>query len=82
MLNIDKSINVTVQSKQEFEAKSTAGTVADQSDVYGMEGYEHIAAEGIPEEHEDIMSTMHNIPVHPSAPARTTEERTATASRT
>lgn len=65
LLNIDKSINVTVQSKQEFEAKSTAGTVADQSDVYGMEGYEHIAAEGIPEEHEDIMSTMHNIPVHP-----------------
>ena len=65
LLNIDKSINVTVQSKQEFEAKSTAGTVADQSDVYDMEGYEHIAAEGIPEEHEDIVSTMHNVPVHP-----------------
>lgn len=65
LLNIDKSINVTVQSKQEFEAKSTAGTVADQSDVYDMEGYEHIAVEGIPEEHEDIVSTMHNVPVHP-----------------
>ena len=65
LLNIDKSINVTVQSKQELEAKSTAGTVADQSDVYDMEGYEHIAVEGIPEEHEDIVSTMHNVPVHP-----------------
>ena len=65
LLNIDKSINITVQSKQEFETKSAAGTTTDQADIYSMEGYEHIAVEGIPEEHEDIVSAMHRIPVHP-----------------
>lgn len=66
LINLDKSINVTVCSKEEFEASDrTAGSHFDSADVPDMLSYEHIAVEGVPEEHEDILTTMHRIPISP-----------------
>mgnify|MGYP004674900869 FL=1 len=66
LFNIDKSINITIQSSEEFRAgKKDAGAYFDQSDIPDMDTYQHIAVEGVPEEHEDIVSAMHRIPVHP-----------------
>lgn len=68
IVNIDKSINISIQSSEEFRSgKKEAGAYFDQSDIPDMDTYERIAIEGIPEEHEDIVSTMHRIPVHPSS---------------
>ena len=75
MINIDNSINVTVQSKQEFEAKSTAGTTANQLDICAMDGYERIAVEGIPEEHDDEVHEICSVSVTPLAGPYTGSER-------
>lgn len=66
MINIGRSINVTIQSKAEFEmANPEAGSSFDESDIPDMDTYEHIAVEGIPEEREETSYTMRSIPITP-----------------
>lgn len=66
LVNIDKSINIVIQSGDEFRmGKKDTGARFDQADIPDMDTYEHVAVEGAPEEHEEIASTMHGIPIHP-----------------
>ncbi len=68
LINIDKSISVTIQSREEFDAgDEAAGSRFCDADVASMDSYEHIAVEGVPEEKEDVVTVMHNVVLRPVA---------------
>ena len=68
LINIDNSINVTIQSREEFDAgDNAAGSRFCDADVPSMDSYEHIAVEGVPEDKEDVVTTMHNVVLRPMA---------------
>ena len=63
---IDKSLNVQILEKSEFEnGKTDAGEVFDQGDMADLDMYEHVAVEGVPEETEEIVSIMQNVVLSP-----------------
>lgn len=68
IVKIDKSINITIQGKNDFtERKTSTGSHFTDDDVPSMESYAHVAVEGVPEEHEDIVSVSHDVALVPKS---------------
>ena len=68
IVKIDKSINITIQGKNEFDShNATAGSHFNEADVASIEAYAHVAIEGVPEEQEDIVSISHNVALVPKS---------------
>lgn len=66
LVNIDKSINVTIQSKEDsVKGESQAGTTFTSADEASLSMYEHVAVDGVPEEHEETTTVSHGIMLSP-----------------
>lgn len=64
--NIDKSLNITIQEKSEFEkGLSDSGEFFTSGDLPSFERYEQVAVDGVPEETEEIVSRIKNAILKP-----------------
>lgn len=61
IIKIDKSINISIQSKDDAQSSEAVGSVFTNEDVADMEMYELIAVEGVPSDSEEIVSTSHDV---------------------
>lgn len=68
IVKIDKSISITIQGKDDFAERDVAtGSRFTENDVPSIESYAHVAVEGVPEDHEDVVSVSHNVALVPKA---------------
>lgn len=66
IFNIDNSIVVMIQEKSDFETgKTNTAQFFTSDDLSDLEVYEYVAKEGVPEDSEEIVSTIENAIVNP-----------------